>query len=82
MQQNGLLLDGSGVAGNINNLTINLTSATASNNTIEFSPSLVLDNTLTITAGVFQPYASTFSLRWVDIFLVMEHLMLMIQPLL
>ena len=62
MQQNGLLLDGSGVAGNINNLTINLTSATASNNTIEFSPSLVLDNTLTITAGVFQPYSSAFSL--------------------
>ena len=62
MQQNGLLLDGSGVSGNINDLTINLTSATASNNTIEFTPSLVLDNTLTVTAGVFQPYASTFSL--------------------
>ena len=62
MQQNGLLLDGSGIAGNINNLTINLTSATASNNTIEFSPSLVLDNNLTITAGKLQPYSSSYAL--------------------
>jgi len=58
---NGWLIDASGT-NNIRNLTINLTSGTASHNTIEFSPGFSLDGNLTITNGTLQGYNGTLAL--------------------